>query len=116
MLVLLAIFSITLLQLVFGTPLEKRGISGPVIKANFQDPSFVFAGAGTSTVAFSSNNGGRNVPVATKGANFNTWTLTSKDALPTVGEWSTGNNVVSPDAIQRVRLLLCRRSLQITNV
>ena len=51
--------------------------------------------------AFSTNSGGKHVPVANS-ADFVTWTLTGQDALPTVGAWSTGTNVWAPDVIQRV--------------
>ena len=87
----------------FALPLAKRTVHGPVIPSEFRDPSFVAAIAG-DFVAYASSSGGMNVPTAhtTTTGNFNTWALENVDALPVVGAWSTGNNVVAPDVVQLV--------------
>ena len=94
--------SLFLLPFVSAAAIDKRGITGPVITSNFPDPSFV-KGLDGAWYAFSTNSGGKNVPVANS-ADFVTWTLTGQDALPTVGAWSTGTNVWAPDVIRRVSL------------
>ena len=76
--------------------LSKRSINGPVITANFPDPAILTVD-GTYYV-FSTNSGGKNVPVQTS-TDFVNWTPLA-DALPTVGAWSTGANVWAPDVIQ----------------
>nr|AFW16060.1 putative beta-xylosidase [Phanerodontia chrysosporium] len=91
--------SVLFLPLVAGAAIQKRGITGPVITSNFPDPSFVKGLDGT-WYAFSTNSGGKHVPVANS-PDFITWTLTGADALPTVGAWSTGGDVWAPDVIQR---------------
>ena len=92
--------ALALIPFVSAVAINKRAITGPVITSNFADPSFV---AGTDGIwyAFSSNSGGKHVPIADS-TNFVTWKLLGKDALPAVGVWSTGTNVSAPDAIQRV--------------
>ncbi|KAK0467986.1 Arabinanase/levansucrase/invertase [Desarmillaria tabescens] len=72
-------------------------ITGPVIQSNFPDPSVIQVDG--MWYAFSTNSGGLNIPVATS-SDFNTWTVTGKDALPTVGTWSNGRDVWAPDVIQ----------------
>lgn len=105
MLSTLVLFIILILS-IFGAPLGKRGITGPVITSNFPDPSIV-KGTDGKWYAFSTTSGGKHVPVATS-SDFVTWTVTGKDALPKVGEWSTGSNVWAPDVIQRVRIQTLR--------
>lgn len=81
---------------------NKRGISGPVIASNFPDPSFIEVNG--HFYAFSTNSGGKHVPVA-QSSDFAAWSLMNVDALPKVGAWSNGQNVWAPDVIRRVRLL-----------
>ena len=103
----ISLFSAILLQLASASPLAKRGISGPIITADFKDPSFVrsLESSGSAAwVAYASNSGGLNVPTAQGSTDFSTWSLRGADALPTVGAWSTGNNVLAPDVIQHVCL------------
>ena len=84
-------------------PLTKRAFSnGPVITANFPDPSF-FVIDGTYT-AFATNNGAQNIQVATS-PDFATWTVTGNDALPNLPPWSVPGNVWAPDVVQVVRIL-----------
>ncbi|KAK3168852.1 hypothetical protein OEA41_005300 [Lepraria neglecta] len=92
---LLFLFSLTLLS--SQTPVKKRAYSsGPVITANFPDPAFINVGG--SYTAFSTANGGANIPIATS-PDFATWTVTGQDALPTLPSWSTGNTW-APDVVQ----------------
>ncbi len=77
----------------------KRSYSnGPVLTANFPDPGFVYTGG--TYYAFATSNGQQNIPVATS-PDFNTWTVTGQDALPTIPSWSTGA-IWAPDVIQLV--------------
>ncbi len=81
-------------------PVTKRAFSnGPVITSNFPDPAFINVG-GTS-YAFATSNGAQNVQIATS-PDFNTWTVTGSDALPTIPSWSTGD-IWAPDVVQLVR-------------
>ena len=81
-------------------PVRKRAFSnGPVILSNFPDPAFINVGG--TYYAFATNNGVVNVPFATS-PDFDTWTVTGKDALPTLPSWGTGN-VWAPDVVQVVR-------------
>ena len=101
------LLSAILLQFASASPLAKRGISGPVISADFKDPSIVKPLDVTtpgSWIAYSSSSGGLNIPTAQGTADLKTWSLRGVDALPTVGAWSTGNNVLSPDVILLVSL------------
>ncbi len=97
------LFAVSLIRLSSQAPLvdlAKRSYSnGPVITANFPDPGFIYA-QGTY-YAFATNNGQQNVPLATS-PDFNAWTLTGQDALPTVPSWSTGA-IWAPDVIELVR-------------
>ncbi|VDB87791.1 unnamed protein product [Peniophora sp. CBMAI 1063] len=81
---------------VSAATLNKRSINGPVITDNFPDPAILTVD-GTYYV-FSTNSGGKNVPVQTS-TDFVNWTPLA-DALPTVGAWSTGVNIWAPDVIQ----------------
>ncbi|EGO03197.1 glycoside hydrolase family 43 protein [Serpula lacrymans var. lacrymans S7.3] len=85
-------------QLLLAT-LALATVNGPVINANFPDPSILQA-AGT-TYAFSTNSGSINIQVATSPDGGNTWTLTNTDALPDVGSWATTGNTWAPDVIDR---------------
>ena len=89
----------------FAFPLAKRAVHGPVIATEFRDPSFVAAKAG-DYVAYASSSGGMNVPTAHTTSDFNTWALENVDALPVVGAWSSGSNVVAPDVVE---LVSCRQ-------
>lgn len=81
-------------------PVTKRAFSsGPVITSNFPDPAFINVGG--TYYAFATTNGAQNVQVATS-PDFNTWTVTGSDALPTIPSWSTGD-VWAPDVTQLVR-------------
>ncbi|KAL2042853.1 hypothetical protein N7G274_004613 [Stereocaulon virgatum] len=93
--ILLSILSLTPISTQF--PLQKRAFSnGPVITTNFPDPAFINVG-GLYT-AFSTSNGGHNVPIATS-PDFASWTVTGADALPALPSWSTGNTW-APDVVQ----------------
>lgn len=78
-------------------PLTKRAFSnGPVITSNFPDPAFINVGG--TYYAFATTNGVQNVQIATS-PDFDTWTVTGGDALPTIPSWSTGD-VWAPDVVQ----------------
>jgi len=84
-----------------AAPLSKRSIAGPVIQANFPDPSVIQVGS--TYYAFATNNGAQHIPYASS-PDFNSWTVAAgQDALPNVGAWSNGNNVWAPDVLQVVR-------------
>ena len=98
----LKVFLALLPALVAAVPHTKRTISnGPVIAANFPDPSWVQVG--DTYYAFSTSSAGRNVQVATS-PDFKTWTLLNgKDALPKLGPWgSDGTSIWAPDVVQLV--------------
>lgn len=81
-------------------PVAKRAFSnGPVITSNFPDPAFINVGG--TYYAFATSNGAQNVQIATS-PDFDTWTVTGSDALPTIPSWSTGG-VWAPDVAQLVR-------------
>lgn len=81
-------------------PLTKRAFSnGPVITSNFPDPAFINVDG--TYYAFATSNGAQNVQIATS-PDFDSWTVTGGDALPTIPPWSTGN-VWAPDVVQLVR-------------
>ena len=104
--IFISLLSAILIQFVSASPLAKRDITGPLFSADFKDPSFVrsLQSSGSAAwIAFSSSSGGLNVPTAQGASGFGPWTLRGVDALPTVGAWSTGNNVLSPDVIHLVR-------------
>ena len=95
----------TLLLFLFMTslssqiPFAKRAFSnGPVITDNFPDPAFIHVG--DTYYAFATTNGAQNIPVATS-PDFNTWTVTGQDALPTIPSWSNGATW-APDVLQLV--------------
>ena len=82
-------------------PVTKRAFSnGPVITSNFPDPAFINVGG--TYYAFATSNGDQNVQIATS-PDFDTWTVTGSDALPTIPSWSTGD-VWAPDVVQLVKL------------
>lgn len=81
-------------------PVTKRAFSnGPVITSNFPDPAFINVGG--TYYAFGTSDGAINVQIATS-PDFDTWTVTGGDALPTIPSWSTGT-VWAPDVVQVVR-------------
>lgn len=91
---------LALLPYALSSPISKRSVTGPVISANFPDPSFILV-SGT-WYAFATNGNGVHVQVATS-PDFNTWTvLSGYDALPNVGSWSNGGDVWAPDIITLV--------------
>ncbi|TFK47469.1 glycoside hydrolase family 43 protein [Heliocybe sulcata] len=94
---LASLLLLPLLSLLAGaSPLEKRGITGPVISSNFPDPSILQVGG--TWYAYSTTSGGKNVPMQTS-SDFVHWSPVSTDALPNVGAWSSGG-VWAPDVIQ----------------
>ena len=98
--VLLLLLSLTTFS--SQAPLSKREFSnGPVIAANFPDPSFINVGG--TYYAFATNNGAQNIQVATS-PDFAAWTVTGSDALPNLPSWSIAGNVWAPDVVQVVRL------------
>lgn len=79
------------------SPLTKRSFSnGPAIASDFADPGFIDVDA--TYYAFATNTGGRNIPIATS-PDFNIWTVTGQDALPSVPSWSVGQ-IWAPDVIR----------------
>ena len=95
-----AIVLLTFVTSSLQLPVTKWSISaGPAISSNFPDPSFVYSG--TIWYAYSTNSDGKHVPVAAS-PDFVTWTVTGQDALPVVGDWSTGDQVWAPDVVQLV--------------
>ena len=83
-------------------PLTKRAFSnGPVITSNFPDPAFIYVDG--TYYAFATNNGSKNVQIATS-PDFVTWTVTGSDALPTVPSWGAAP-VWAPDVVQVVSTL-----------
>ena len=81
----------------------KTALYGPVVYSNFADPCVIevdkkyYAFATNSIVA----GGGIHIQLATSD-DFKNWTLTGKDALPFVGEWSAGVKVWAPSVVQLV--------------
>ena len=72
--------------------------NGPLITSNYPDPAYI--NVGETYYAFATNNGAQNVQIATS-PDFDTWTVTGSDALPTLPSWSTGA-VWAPDVVQLV--------------
>ena len=93
------IFTTFLISLCYAVPFSKRSISpGPVIGTNFPDPGWIQDG--NKFYAFSTNSGGLHVPTA-QSSDFKTWSIIAgHDAMPTVGEWSTGEAVWAPDVVK----------------
>lgn len=85
---------------VSAVTLPKRSVNGPAITANFPDPAMLTVNG--VYYVFSTNSGGKNVPVQTS-TDFVNWSPLA-DALPTVGAWSTGANIWAPDVIQLGKL------------
>ena len=80
-------------------------VGGPVIATNFADPCFIEVDS--TYYAFATNlyvtpqSGQINIQVAVS-KDFSTWNLTGTDALPDVGQWSTGTYTWAPDVVQLV--------------
>ena len=79
---------------------------GPAIDSNFADPCYIKES--DTYYAFATNKIVRpgqpdqvNIQLATS-EDFKTWHLSDKDALPQVGNWSTGHFVWAPDVVQLV--------------
>lgn len=106
---LLSLFAVAAaLPCLFAAPLEQRTFeSGPLLSQNFPDPSYIQINE--TYYAFSTNNDGINVPIATS-TDFQTWTTLDDDALHTVGSWSNGSEVWAPNVVQVVRQPLPRRA------
>ena len=80
-------------------PLAERQFFGePVITTNFPDPGLIEVNG--AYYVFSTNNGKYNVPMA-RSSNFETWTVSSQDALPTIPSWSMGA-IWAPDPVRLV--------------
>ncbi|KAF8590409.1 glycoside hydrolase family 43 protein [Ramaria rubella] len=76
---------------------SQTAVTGPVINADFPDPSILKVDG--MSYAFSTNSGGKNIQVATS-LDGETWVLTDIDALP-VGSWATTGMTWAPDVIDR---------------
>ena len=91
----------TLFAAVSASPLDKRaGEVDLAIDADFPDPSFIQADDG-SFYAFGTSGNGKRVQVA-HSADFKTWTLLDKEALPTLSPWETERDHWAPHVIRRV--------------
>ena len=81
-------------------------VGGPVVATNFADPAFIevdgiyYAFATNKYVNPNPNQ--INIQVAVSN-DFSKWNLTTIDALPYAGNWSTGSYVWAPDVVQLVR-------------
>ncbi|KIX09311.1 uncharacterized protein Z518_00390 [Rhinocladiella mackenziei CBS 650.93] len=98
--ILMSFFFLAGLTLALAAPQHKRQVRGPVIGANFQDPSVVPLDGG-SWIAYAGVNGnpaGINVLMATS-TDFSTWTVRDGyDALPTLPSWAASPpHVWAPD-------------------
>ncbi|RHZ60464.1 glycoside hydrolase family 43 protein [Aspergillus thermomutatus] len=84
----------------FASPVEKRA-RGPwmAINSDFPDPSFVQSADG-AWYAFGTNGNGKRVQVA-RSADFSSWTLLDKEALPALAGWETEIDHWAPDVIRR---------------
>ena len=79
----------------------------PAINSNFADPCYIRQG--DTYYAFATNKLAKpgqadqvNIQIATS-KDFESWDLLNKDALPQVGNWSTGHFIWAPDVVQLVR-------------
>jgi beta-xylosidase len=96
----LCALGLTLITSVITSPIEIRA-TGPwlALDTDFPDPGFVQADDGT-WYAFGTNGNNRTVQVA-KSADFKTWTLLDKEALPTLAGWETQIDHWAPDVVRR---------------
>lgn len=80
-------------------------IRGPAVPSNFADPSYFHDNDTNTYYAFATNKfkvnqpGQIHIQVATS-ANFVNWDLTSQDALPNAGKWTTNAFVWAPDVVK----------------
>ncbi|KAL1680369.1 glycoside hydrolase family 43 protein [Schizophyllum commune] len=86
-----------LLPLAAFLPIAQGAVYGPMMDANFPDPSVLQVDG--RWYAFSTTSGGKNVPIATSGDIHVGWALTGSDALPKLGAWADGG-VWAPDVTQ----------------
>ncbi|KAH8823625.1 glycosyl hydrolase [Flagelloscypha sp. PMI_526] len=95
------LFTLHLIQLEANPLLNKRSVSGPKLSLNFPDPSLIWAPEANLWYAYGTNGNGHRVQVATS-PDFNTWTISTKEALPTVGAWvyAASPNVWAPMVLQ----------------
>ena len=78
-------------------PLAKRAFSnGPVITADFPDPSLLQING--TYYSFATQSGGKHIQSASS-PDFGSWTVSSEDALPDLPSWSNGQTW-APDVIQ----------------
>lgn len=96
------------LQSIVAAP--ANGGPKPILPQDFPDPGILQVGA--TWYAFSTNRGGRNVPVAQSSDPDSGWTFSNIDALPTLGAWASGN-LWAPDVLQRVRLIRFAKSSEV---
>ncbi|OJJ68942.1 hypothetical protein ASPBRDRAFT_132454 [Aspergillus brasiliensis CBS 101740] len=91
---------LALIPSVISSPIDIR-TTGPwlALDTDFPDPGFVQADDGT-WYAFGTNGNNRTVQVA-KSADFKTWTLLDKEALPTLAGWETQIDHWAPDVVRR---------------
>jgi hypothetical protein len=69
-----------------------------VTSSDFPDPALLYVNG--VTYAYSTNSGGKHIPVATSTDNTTFSVLPSEDALPTLAAWENGDNVWAPDVVQ----------------
>jgi hypothetical protein len=95
-----------------GIAKRQSSISGPVVADDFPDPAVVLVKGGY--YAFSTSSRGFYVPSANS-IGTKQWTLNSKDPLPSLGVWATGNDIWAPDVVQLVsRRQLALQKLSLT--
>ncbi|KAJ5124987.1 Glycoside hydrolase family 43 [Penicillium bovifimosum] len=96
-----AVFVLSVLPAVTGSPLFEKRAKGPWLGLNtdFPDPSFLKA-ADNKWYAFGTNGNGKRVQVATSD-DFVSWTLLDVEALPTLSSWETDIDHWAPDVVMR---------------
>ncbi|KAF2145987.1 glycoside hydrolase family 43 protein [Aplosporella prunicola CBS 121167] len=84
-----------------AVPIVKRSVNGPVISSDFPDPSIRRVGDTWYAFGTTVNNGAIHVQIA-KSSDFQSWTVTGKDALPNLPSWVYKDKplVWAPDVIQ----------------
>jgi beta-xylosidase len=77
-------------------------VEGPHVAQNFPDPAIIHvAGVSYSFATNNRKNGPALIHVQMASSTDNvTWTMSTKDALPNVGAWETGNRVWAPDVVE----------------
>ncbi|KAF7192965.1 Extracellular endo-alpha-(1-_5)-L-arabinanase [Pseudocercospora fuligena] len=79
--------------LALSAPLEKRDNLRPVISTDFPDPSIIKVGDTWYAFASQSTHDFKNIKVQlATSKDFNSWTLTGKDALGKMGSWVRAND------------------------